>query len=98
MNSNPDVFFLGDDSGHGEGPLNTRATPDRYDRLSGRWFFIIDVPCTDVQCIGTAPNRWPWRCPTAAPGRSPITVWTFFFVQQDKVGGANTGEFRLPVP
>jgi hypothetical protein len=98
MNANPDVFFSSVMTPvTGKVLLNFTSDPQiRYDRLSGRWFLsIIDVPCTDVQCIGTVPNRWLLAVSDAASAGTITgsTVWTFFFVQQDKVGGANTGEF-----
>jgi hypothetical protein len=98
LDANPDVFFSS---------VMTSVTPPvienftsdpqiRYDRLSGRWFLsIIDVPCTDGNCFGTAPNRWLLAVSNAASAGvlTGSTVWTFYFVQQNTTGGGNTGEF-----
>ena len=82
-------------------PLNINFTSDpqiRYDRLSGRWILImIDVPSANA--IGDTANRILIAVSDAASAGtiSPGTVWTFYFVQQNTVGGIpSTGEVRLP--
>src|SRR5207253_6617740 len=68
----------------------------RYDRLYGRCILqIIDVPSSDSNNIGDKPNRILFAISDAASAGviSGNTVWTFFFVQQNTVGGGDTGEF-----
>lgn len=79
-------------------PLNINFTTDpqiRYDRLSGRWILImVDVPSANA--IGDTPNRILIAVSDAASAGvlSAGTVWTFYFVQQDTVGGIpSTGDF-----
>jgi hypothetical protein len=78
-------------------PLAINFTTDpqvRYDRLSGRWILIIiDVPSANT--IGDTPNRLLIAVSDAASAGviSGGTVWTFYFVQQDTVGGPTSGEF-----
>jgi len=79
-------------------PLNINFTSDpqiRYDRLSGRWILImIDVPSANA--IGDSANRILIAVSDAASTGtiSAGTVWTFYFVQQNTVGGIpSTGEF-----
>lgn len=79
-------------------PLNINFTSDpqvRYDRLSGRWILIIiDVPSAND--IGDTANRILVAVSDAASAGviSASTVWTFYFAQQDTVGGIpSTGEF-----
>jgi hypothetical protein len=99
INVDPDVFFSSVMT-----PvvspviLNFTSDPNvRYDRLTGRWFLtIIDVPCTNATCTTTAPNRILIAVSDAASNGviSGSTVWTFFLVQQDTVGGIpSTNEF-----
>jgi uncharacterized repeat protein (TIGR01451 family) len=75
--------------------LNFTSDPQvRYDRLSGRWILtIIDVP--SASAIADTPNRLLIAVSDAASAGviSAGTVWTFYFVQQNTVGGGNTGEF-----
>src|SRR5256886_14091006 len=56
---------------------------------------IIDVPSTSSATIGDTPNRILIAVSDAASNGTITgsTVWTFFFVQQNTVGGGDTGEF-----
>jgi hypothetical protein len=97
INADPDVFFASVMTPVSGGSLNTNFTSDpmvRYDRLTGRWFLtIIDVP--SLNAIGDLPNRYLIAVSDAASSSaiSGGTVWTFYFVQQNTVGGGNTNEF-----
>ncbi|MDT5261740.1 MAG: hypothetical protein QOC61_744 [Acidobacteriota bacterium] len=93
INADPDVFFA---SVLTPGfAINFTSDPQvRYDRLSGRWILtIIDVPGTASP--GDAPNRILIAVSDAASNGtiSAGTVWTFFFVQQNTVGGGDSLEF-----
>jgi hypothetical protein len=94
INADPDVFFNSVFT-----PANVNFTSDpnvRYDRLSGRWFMtIIEVPSTSGASLGDTPNRILIAVSDAASNGviSAGTVWTFFFVQQNTLGGGDTGEF-----
>jgi hypothetical protein len=96
VNADPDVFFASVMTPPPP-PLNINFTSDpqiRYDRLTARWIMIIiDVPSANV--IGDRPNRILIAISDAASAGvvSAGTVWTFYFVQQDTVGGPSTGEF-----
>ncbi|HEX8475552.1 MAG TPA: lamin tail domain-containing protein [Pyrinomonadaceae bacterium] len=97
VNVDPDVFFASVMT-PAPAPLNINFTSDpqvRYDRLSGRWIMIIiDVPSAND--IGDTANRILIAVSDAASVGviSGSTVWTFYFVQQDTVGGIpSTGEF-----
>ncbi len=97
LNVDPDVFFASIMTTVPPAGLNFTSDPQiRYDRLSGRWFLsIIDVPSSTTNSIGDTPNRWLLAVSDAASSNalSGGTVWTFFFVQQNTVGGGNSGEF-----
>lgn len=97
LNADPDVFFASVMTPESPPGLNFTSDPQvRYDRLSGRWFLsIIDVPSSSSTSIGDTPNRWLLAVSDAASSNalSGGTVWTFYFVQQNTVGGGNTGEF-----
>ncbi|HEX4499246.1 MAG TPA: DUF11 domain-containing protein, partial [Thermoanaerobaculia bacterium] len=88
LNANPDVFFSSVSTPVG-GSVVLDFTSDpqiRYDRFTGRWFLsIIDVPCTDASCNGTAANRWLLAVSDAASNGTITgsTVWTFFEFQPD---------------
>src|SRR5438034_8117279 len=80
------------------GGLNFTSDPNvRYDRLTKRWFLtIIDVPSTSPASIGDIPNRVLIAVSDAASNGvlSGGTVWTFYFIQQNTVGGIpSTGQF-----
>jgi hypothetical protein len=96
INADPDVFFASVMTPP-IAPLNINFTSDpqvRYDRLSGRWILtIIDVPSANN--IGDTPNRILIAVSDAASSNAITagTVWTFFFVQQNTVGGGDTAEF-----
>jgi len=96
MNADPDVFFSSVMTPRPYG-LNFTTDPQvRFDRLSGRWILtIIDAPSSSIRSIADMPNRILIAVSDAASGGviSASTVWTFYFVQQNTVGGANTGEF-----
>ncbi|MDT5272295.1 MAG: hypothetical protein QOH49_4481 [Acidobacteriota bacterium] len=97
INADPDVFFASVMTPVSGGTLNTNFTSDpmvRYDRPTGRWFLtIIDVPSQNA--VGDLPNRYLIAVSDAASAGviSGSTVWTFYFVQQNTVGGGDTGEF-----
>src|SRR5438874_1508415 len=98
INADPDVFFASVMTPLTGGvTINFTSDPQvRYDRLTGRWILtIIDVPSTSAGSIGDTPNRILIAVSDAASNGviSGGTVWTFFFVQQDTVGGPSTGEF-----
>ena len=76
--------------------LNFTSDPQiRYDRLSRRWILtIIDVP--GASSPGDVPNRVLLAVSDAASSGviSGGTVWTYYFIQQNTVGGIpSTGEF-----
>ena len=91
INANPDVFFSS---------VMTTATTNftnhpqiRFDRLTRRWILsIIDVPSNAGVGI---PNRILIAVSDAGSAGtiSGGTVWTFYFVQQNTVGGGDTLEF-----
>jgi hypothetical protein len=97
INANPDVFFSSVMT-----PLIlpvtinfTRHPQIRFDRLSRRWILTItDAPSTSAVTIGDTPNRVLIAVSDAASNGvlSAGTVWTFYFVQQDTVGGPSTNE------
>jgi hypothetical protein len=93
----PDVFFASVMTTVSGGTLNINFTSDpmvRYDRLTGRWFLtIIDVPSQNA--IGDIPNRYLIAVSDAASSNAITggTVWTFYFVQQNTVGGGDSLEF-----
>src|SRR5262249_55496977 len=95
LHANPDTFF----SSVMTPGYSTNFTSDpqiRYDRLSGRWILsIIDVPSTSPAHTGNVPNRVLIAVSDAASAGviTSNTVWTFYYVQQNTVGGANTSEF-----
>lgn len=97
INADPDVFFASVMTPVSGGSLNINFTSDpmvRYDRPTGRWFLtIIDIPSLDA--VGDLPNRYLIAVSDAASNGviSGSTVWTFYFVQQNTVGGGDSGEF-----
>ena len=97
INADPDVFFASVMTPVSGGTLNINFTSDpmvRFDRLTGRWFLtIIDVPSQNA--VGDLPNRYLIAVSDAASNGtiSGTTVWTFYFVQQNTVGGGDSGEF-----
>ncbi|PYR60193.1 MAG: hypothetical protein DMF91_12775, partial [Acidobacteria bacterium] len=99
INIDPDVFFATVMTPP-PGPTGLNFTSDpqvRYDRLTHRWMLtIIDVPSTSAASIGDTPNRLLIAVSDAASAGviTGGTVWTFYFVQQDTVGGIpSTNEF-----
>src|SRR5437868_6867345 len=94
INANPDVFFS---SVMTNAPVNFTSDPQvRYDRLSGRWILIIiDVPSSSSRSVGDMPNRVLIAVSNAASAGviTANTVWSFYFIPQNTVGGANTGQF-----
>ncbi len=97
LNADPDNFFSSVETPLTGGiTVNFTSDPQiRYDRLSKRWFLsIIDIPSSDSNHIGDHPNRVLIAVSDAASNGviTNSTVWTFFFVQQNTVGGANTNE------
>ncbi|MDX6712178.1 MAG: hypothetical protein QOH96_3194, partial [Blastocatellia bacterium] len=97
INADPDAFFSSVMTPMPPPGLNFTSDPQvRYDRLSGRWIMmIIDVPSSSSSTIGDTPNRILIAVSDAASAGtiSAGTVWTFYFVQQNTVGGPSTGEF-----
>ncbi|MCA1594578.1 MAG: lamin tail domain-containing protein [Acidobacteria bacterium] len=98
VNADSDVFFSSVLTPVPAGGVNFTSDPQvRYDRLSGRWILIIiDVPSSTTSTIGDTPNRILIAVSDAASNGviSAGTVWTYYFVQQDTVGGIpSTGEF-----
>ncbi|HEY4285362.1 MAG TPA: hypothetical protein VGM62_20055, partial [Chthoniobacterales bacterium] len=97
LNVDPDIFFSSVMTPTSPPGLNFTSDPQvRYDRLSARWILqIIDVPSTSSSSIGDLPNRVLIAVSDAASAGviTGNTVWSFFFVQQNTVGGGNTGEF-----
>jgi uncharacterized repeat protein (TIGR01451 family) len=97
IDADPDVFFSPVMTPEAPPGLNFTSDPQvRYDRLSGRWFLtIIDVPSSSALSIGDIPNRLLLAVSDAASSAalSGTTVWTFYFVQQNTVGGGDSGEF-----
>jgi hypothetical protein len=98
INADSDVFFAPVMTPNTPGGINFTSDPNvRYDRLTSRWFLtIIDVPSTSASSIGDRPNRILIAVSDGAAGGvlSGATVWTFYFVQQDTVGGIpSNGEF-----
>ncbi len=92
LNADPDVFFSSVMTPPPGGGLNFTSSPQiRYDRLSGRWILtVVDVPSTSAGSIGDLPNR----ILIAVSDTGVIsggTIWTFYFVQQNTVGGGDTG-------
>jgi hypothetical protein len=95
LNANPDAFF-----GSVLTPAvaaNSTTNPQvRYDRLTSRWILtIVDTPGTSAATLGDLPNRILIAVSDSASAGviTGSTVWTFFFVQQNTVGGGDTGEY-----
>jgi hypothetical protein len=97
LNVNTDVFFASILTPETPPGLNFTTDPQiRYDRLSARWFItMVDVPSSDSNHIGDTPNRILIAVSDAASAGviTGSTVWTYYFVQQNTVGGGNTLEF-----
>jgi hypothetical protein len=95
INANPDAFFSSVMTP--AVPANSTSNPQiRYDRLTNRWILtIVDTPGTSPATLGNLPNRILIAVSDAASNGviSGSTVWTFFFVQQNTVGGGDTGEY-----
>lgn len=97
INVDPDVFFASIMSSFPAGGFNFTSDPQiRYDRLTRRWLMcIIDVPSSS-SAVGDIPNRVLIAVSDAASNGviSGSTVWTYYFIQQNTVGGIpSTGEF-----
>src|SRR5437588_2019789 len=94
INADPDIFFS---SVMTNAPVNFTSDPQvRYDRLAGRWILIIiDVPSSSSRSVGDMPNRVLIAVSNAASAGviTANTVWSFYFIPQNTVGGANTGQF-----
>jgi hypothetical protein len=95
INANPDAFFSSVMTP--AVPANSTSNPQiRYDRLANRWILtIIDTPGTSAGVLGNLPNRLLIAVSDAASAGviTGGTVWNFFFVQQNTVGGGDTGEY-----
>ena len=98
LNVDPNVFFASvmtppPSAQHATFTANPQA---RYDRLTGRWILLcIDVPFNLLSGIADTPNRVLIAVSDAASAGviSASTIWTYYFVQQNTVGGGNTNEF-----
>ena len=97
LNVDTDVFFASVLTPVTPPAVNFTTAPQvRYDRLSGRWFVTIsDVPSSDMNHVADMPNRILIAVSDAASSNAitPSTVWTYYFIQQNTVGGGDTGEF-----
>ncbi len=97
LNINPDMFFASVLTPVTPPAVNSTSNPQiRYDRLTNRWFLtMIDVPGSSGANPGDMPNRILIAVSDAASNGviSGGTVWTFYFVQQNTLGGGDTGEF-----
>ncbi len=95
INANPDAFFTSVMTP--AVAANSTSNPQiRYDRLTSRWILtIVDTPGTSAGTFGNLPNRILIAVSDAASAGviTGSTVWTFFFVQQNTVGGGDTGEY-----
>ena len=93
----PDIFFNSVMTPTSPTGVNFTSDPQiRYDRLSGRWILqIIDVPSSSSTSIGDQPNRVLIAVSDSASAGviTANTVWSFFFIQQNTLGGGDTGEF-----
>ncbi|MGH9884314.1 MAG: DUF11 domain-containing protein, partial [bacterium] len=96
INASSDTFFASVMTSP-PGPTDFTSDPQvRYDRLSSRWFLaIIDVPSSSAVSGPDLPNRLLLAVSDAASAGviSGTTVWTFFGIQQNTVGGGDSGEF-----
>ena len=96
LNVDPDVFFASVMT-PAPAPLAINFTTDpqvRFDRLTGRWILaLIDVPSAND--IGDTPNRILIAVSDAAGAGviSAGTTWTFYFIQQNTLGGGDSGGF-----
>ena len=97
LNANPDTFFASVMTPVVNPAINFTFEPQvRYDRLSARWILLmIDVPSSSPSSIQDMPNRLLLAVSDAASAGviSGGTVWTFYFVQQNTVGGGDTLEY-----
>jgi Carboxypeptidase regulatory-like domain len=97
INANPDVFFSSVLTPVPAAGINFTSDPQgRFDKQTNRWFLvIIDVPSSTTATIGDTPNRVLIAVSDSASAGviSASTVWTFYYVQQNTVGGASSGEF-----
>ncbi len=97
LNMAPEDFFADVMSPTKQAQLNFTSDPQvRYDRLTKRWILTcIDAPSSSETSIADIPNRVLIAISdNASQGViTGDTVWTFYFIQQDQVGGADTGEF-----
>ena len=95
INADPDAFFTTVMT-PAVAANSTRHPQIRYDRLTSRWILtIVDTPGTSAGTLGDLPNRILIAVSDAASAGviTGSTVWTFFFVQQNTVGGGDTAEF-----
>ena len=95
IDANPDAFFTTVMT-PAVAANSTRHPQVRYDRLTSRWILTtIDTPGTSAATLGDTPNRILIAVSDAASAGviTGSTVWTFFFVQQNTVGGGDTAEF-----
>ena len=95
-NVSPDDFFANVMTPSKSAAINFTSDPQiRDDRLTNRSILtMIDVPSTSETSIGDIPNRILIAVSDAASNGTVNgdTVWTLYYVQQDTVDGANTGE------
>jgi uncharacterized repeat protein (TIGR01451 family) len=93
LNVNSDVFFSSVMTPAGPAHNFTTDPQVRYDRLTNRWILsIIDAPSTKRN-VGV-PNRVLLAVSDAGSAGTitASTAWSFYFVQQNTVGGGDTGE------
>lgn len=98
LNVDSDVFFSPVMTPPGAGEVVFSTDPQvRYDRLSGRWILvIIDAILNGTTGATTKSNRVLVAVSDAASSNAitASTVWTFYFFQQDTVGGIpSTAQF-----
>ena len=97
LNVNPDDFFASVETSVAPPGFNFTSDPQiRYDRLTSRWILtIIDVPSSSPFTVADTPNRLLIAVSDSASQGviTSNTVWTFYFVQQNTVGGGDSGEF-----
>jgi Chitobiase/beta-hexosaminidase C-terminal domain len=96
INVDPDDFFSSVMTPEPAGQNFTSDPQIRFDRLTNRWILtIIDAPSSSPSALSDLPNRLLIAVSDAASAGviSASTVWAFYFVQQNTLGGADTGEF-----
>lgn len=97
LDLSPDDFFANVMTPDKTAALNFTADPQiRYDRVKSRWILtMIDAPSTSESSLADLPNRVLIGVSDAASMGmvSTGTVWSFYYVQQNTIGGGDSGEF-----